>query len=329
MLLVHFLAQDNPHAQHSAKRFEGAENKKVSEFLSEFFFLLQAIIYSFKCSLQLLHFRGIRGFLYCDIGLDKRSLLPAPKLSNGWLNQHANNLQFHAELFQLRYYATRAHEYEYLFAFFFIVFAFAFFMAIYQNHMWRNTIKSTLTVWDVLHRSMALKNSKSRPYRPLPNSKNSSPFQNEADCRAFLSKMSFICVHLKKFLYQQFHTQPRFETEAWATRKFPITKEPWGLVARARRGRRRRRRRRGRGKKEKEKEEEGEGERRRRRRKRGRGGGGGGRGGVQERGLIPEQRLLIKSTLKSYTVQLTAVSFCSSTWISTNISGSSAFKIAK
>ena len=46
----------------SKKIREGAENKKVSEFLSEFFFLLQAIIYSFKCSLQLLHFRGIRGF---------------------------------------------------------------------------------------------------------------------------------------------------------------------------------------------------------------------------------------------------------------------------
>lgn len=43
------------------------------------------------------------------------------------------------------------------------------------------------------------------------------------------------------------------------------------------------------------------------------GGGGGGRGGVEKRGLIPEQRLLIESTLKSDTVQLTAVSFCSST----------------
>ena len=74
----------------------------------------------------------------------------------------------------------------------------------------------------------------------------------------------------------------------------------------------------------------GEEEWRRRRRKRRRsGGGGGGRGGVEKRGLIPEQRLLIESTLKSDTVQLTAVSFCSSTWISTNISGSSAFKIAK
>lgn len=43
------------------------------------------------------------------------------------------------------------------------------------------------------------------------------------------------------------------------------------------------------------------------------GGGGGGRGGVEKRELIPEQRLLIESTLKSDTVQLTAVSFCSST----------------
>ena len=71
---------------------------------------------------------------------------------------------------------------------------------------------------------------------------------------------------------------------------------------------------------EKEEEEEeggeegGEEEWRRRRRKRRRsGGGGGGRGGVEKRGLIPEQRLLIESTLKSDTVQLTAVSFCSST----------------
>ena len=61
-------------------------------------------------------------------------------------------------------------------------------------------------------------------------------------------------------------------------------------------------------------EEGGEEEWRRRRRKRRRsGGGGGGRGGVEKRGLIPEQRLLIESTLKSDTVQLTAVSFCSST----------------
>ena len=43
------------------------------------------------------------------------------------------------------------------------------------------------------------------------------------------------------------------------------------------------------------------------------GGGGGGRGGVEKRGLIPEQRLLIESTLKSDAVQLTALSFCSST----------------
>ena len=43
------------------------------------------------------------------------------------------------------------------------------------------------------------------------------------------------------------------------------------------------------GKKENEKEEEGEGERRRRRRGR--------VGGVEERGLIPEQWLLIDSTL--------------------------------
>ena len=64
-------------------------------------------------------------------------------------------------------------------------------------------------------------------------------------------------------------------------------------------------------------EEEGKKEkwrrRRRRRRMRSGGGGGGGRGGVEKRGLIPEQRLLIESTLKSDTVQLTAVSFCSST----------------
>ena len=52
---------------------------------------------------------------------------------------------------------------------------------------------------------------------------------------------------------------------------------------------------------------------RRRGRKRRSGGGGGGRGEVEKRGLIPEQRLLIESTLKSETVQLTAVSFCSST----------------
>ena len=45
----------------------------------------------------------------------------------------------------------------------------------------------------------------------------------------------------------------------------------------------------------------------------GRGGGRGGGGGVEKRGLIPEQRLLIESTLKSDTLQLTAVSFCSST----------------
>ena len=64
-------------------------------------------------------------------------------------------------------------------------------------------------------------------------------------------------------------------------------------------------------------EEEGKKEKWRRRRRRRRrmrsGGGGGGRGGVEKRGLIPEQRLLIESTLKSDTVQLTAVSFCSST----------------
>ena len=64
-----------------------------------------------------------------------------------------------------------------------------------------------------------------------------------------------------------------------------------------------------------EEKEEGKKEkwRRRRRRRRRSGGGGGGRGGVEKRGLIPEQRLLIESTLKSDTVQLTAVSFCSST----------------
>ena len=64
-----------------------------------------------------------------------------------------------------------------------------------------------------------------------------------------------------------------------------------------------------------EEEEEGKKEkwRRRRRRRRSSGGGGGGRGEVEKRGLIPEQRLLIESTLKSDTVQLTAVSFCSST----------------
>ena len=33
----------------------------------------------------------------------------------------------------------------------------------------------------------------------------------------------------------------------------------------------------------------------------------------EECGLIPEQRLLIETTLKSDTVKLTAVSFCSST----------------
>ena len=64
-----------------------------------------------------------------------------------------------------------------------------------------------------------------------------------------------------------------------------------------------------------EEEEEGKKEkwRRRRRRRMRSGGGGGGTGGVEKRGLIPEQRLLIESTLKSDTVQLTAVSFCSST----------------
>ena len=63
-----------------------------------------------------------------------------------------------------------------------------------------------------------------------------------------------------------------------------------------------------------EEKEEGKKEKwRRRRRRRRSGGGGGGRGGVEKRGLIPEQRLLIESTLKSDTVQLTAVSFCSST----------------
>ena len=64
-----------------------------------------------------------------------------------------------------------------------------------------------------------------------------------------------------------------------------------------------------------EEEEEGKKEkwRRRRRRRMRSGGGGGGRGGMEKRGLIPEQRLLIESTLKSDTVQLTAVSFCSST----------------
>ena len=61
-------------------------------------------------------------------------------------------------------------------------------------------------------------------------------------------------------------------------------------------------------------EEGGEKEKWRRRRKRMRSeGGGGGRGGMEKRELIPEQRLLIESTLKSDTVQLTAVSFCSST----------------
>ena len=52
---------------------------------------------------------------------------------------------------------------------------------------------------------------------------------------------------------------------------------------------------------------------RRRRKRRRSGGGGGGRVGVEKRGLIPEQRLLIESTLKSDAVQLTALSFCSST----------------
>ena len=60
-------------------------------------------------------------------------------------------------------------------------------------------------------------------------------------------------------------------------------------------------------------EEEEEGKKEKWRRRGRSGGGGGGRGGVEKRGLIPEQRLLIESTLKSDAVQLTALSFCSST----------------
>ena len=159
---------------------------------------------------------------------------------------------------------------------------------------------------------------------------------------------------LNSFLMQTLSLVPINLHRCWPREwKHSITKEPWGLVAWARRGRRGR----GDGEKEKEEEEEeggkgrgeeggggGEGKRRRRRRRRRRRGGEeekeeeeeeekeekeGRVGGVEERGLIPEQLLLIESTLKSDTVKLTAVSFSSSTWISTNMSGSSAFKIAK
>ena len=41
-------------------------------------------------------------------------------------------------------------------------------------------------------------------------------FRNEANCKTFLEKMSFICMKITNtFLCQWLRTQPRFETEAW------------------------------------------------------------------------------------------------------------------
>ena len=50
--------------------------------------------------------------------------------------------------------------------------------------------------------------------RPLSSFQNPH-FQNEARCTAFLVKMSFICMRIKKiFPYQRLSCFPRFETEA-------------------------------------------------------------------------------------------------------------------
>ena len=49
---------------------------------------------------------------------------------------------------------------------------------------------------------------------PFPSSKNS---HDEAKCKTFLGKMIFICVRIKNSF-----TQPRFQTKARATRKWPI-----------------------------------------------------------------------------------------------------------
>ena len=49
---------------------------------------------------------------------------------------------------------------------------------------------------------------------PFPSSKNS---HDEAKRKTFLGKMIFICVRIKNSF-----TQPRFQTEAGATRKWPI-----------------------------------------------------------------------------------------------------------
>ena len=50
--------------------------------------------------------------------------------------------------------------------------------------------------------------------KSFSSSKNSR-FRNEAKCKTFLVKMSFLHENKKSFSYQRSHTWPRFETEAW------------------------------------------------------------------------------------------------------------------
>ena len=64
---------------------------------------------------------------------------------------------------------------------------------------------------------MSATSSQATLNRSFPSSKNSY-FQNEAKCKTFLEKMSFICRKMKKkksVSYQWLRTQPRFETVAW------------------------------------------------------------------------------------------------------------------
>ena len=58
--------------------------------------------------------------------------------------------------------------------------------------------------------------------RPFPSSKNSH-FQNEAKCKTFLAKMSFICTRIKKdYHINSFALSLAFKLRLEVTRKGPI-----------------------------------------------------------------------------------------------------------